>query len=246
MGQVLDRVTAILLDIEGTTTPVDYVFGVLFPFAQTQMQTFLRIQGHTPEVQADIDLLRQDHGADIAQGLEVPPWSNAEPEAALPYIQTLMAADRKTTGLKSLQGKIWDQGYRDGTLQSQIFPDVAPALRAWVEAGKTSYIFSSGSVQAQQSLFRYTEAGDLTPLIQGYFDTRTGPKQEMDSYRFIAGAIATPPHQILFISDVVAELTAAQGAGMAVYLSVRPGNAPTDPQGLPVITTFNEIQWPAV
>lgn len=241
MGQWLDRTDILLLDIEGTTTPVDYVFGVLFPFAREQAPAFLQIQGQTPEVQADLALLRQEYLEDVAQGLTVPPWLSDSPEGAVPYIQALIQADRKSTGLKSLQGKIWDQGYRDGTLQSQLFADVAPTLHAWVNQGKQIYIFSSGSVQAQKALFRHTEAGDLTPLIQGYFDTRTGPKREADSYRIIAATIGAQPDRILFVSDITAELAAARSAGMPVCLSVRSGNAPTDPEDYPVITSFTEI-----
>lgn len=238
MGQWLDQAEVLLLDIEGTTTPVDYVFGTLFPFAKEQVQVFLRTQGHTPEVQADLDLLRQEYAQDVAQGLTVPSWSTDSPEGAVPYIHALIAADRKSTGLKSLQGKIWDQGYREGTLQAQLFADVAPTLQTWVDRAKQIYIFSSGSVQAQEALFRHTEAGDLTPLIRGYFDTRTGPKREAESYRLIAAAIGVEIDRILFISDITAELAAARSAGMQVCLSVRPGNAPTDPENYPVITSL--------
>ncbi|MEB3274234.1 MAG: acireductone synthase [Prochlorothrix sp.] len=241
MGQWIDRADVLLLDIEGTTTPVDYVFGTLFPFAQAQAQSFLRTQGHTPEVQGDLALLHQEYETDVAQGIGVPAWNPDSPEGAVPYIHALIQADRKSTALKSLQGKMWEQGYRDGTLRSQLFDDVAPTLRSWVDRGKQIYIFSSGSVQAQESLFRYTEQGDLTSLIQGYFDTRTGPKRDVESYRLIATTIGTAIDRILFVSDVTAELAAARSAGMSVCLSVRPGNAPTDPEDYPVITSLAEI-----
>jgi enolase-phosphatase E1 len=236
---LLTDIDAVLLDIEGTTTPVDYVFGVLFPFARQRAESFLLAHADDPAVQADLRLLRQEYEAETEAA--VPPWDRSSPVGAVPYIHDLIGLDRKSTGLKSLQGKIWDQGYREGNLQAQMFADVPAALQRWVQAGKRVYIYSSGSIQAQQLLFRYSEAGDLTPYLSGYFDTRTGPKREVDSYRKIAAAINLPPERICFISDVVAELEAAAAAGLRTLLSLRPGNAPTDPGTMTVVSDFNGL-----
>lgn len=234
-------VDVILLDIEGTTTPVDYVFGVLFPFAKDHVAEFLQTQGQEASVQADLSLLQQDYEADRAANLPVPEWNSLEPEAAIPYIHYLIAVDRKSTGLKSLQGKIWNQGYQDGSLKSQVFPDVQPAFERWTQAGKKLYIFSSGSIQAQKLLFRYSKAGDLTPFLSGYFDTQTGAKKEPSSYQKIAAAIGASPDRILFISDVVAELQAAELAGMQTLFSLRPGNYSSDSEGFAVARSFEGI-----
>ncbi|MDJ0732759.1 MAG: acireductone synthase [Nostocaceae cyanobacterium] len=231
----------ILLDIEGTTTPVDYVFGVLFPFARDRVRDFLATHAQDVQVQQDLQWLRQEYENDIAQGLSVPDWQGTEARGAVPYIHHLIAIDRKSTGLKSLQGKIWNQGYKDGSLRSQVFPDVKPAFARWTEAGKQLYIFSSGSVQAQQLLFRYSEAGDLTEFISGYFDTQTGAKREAQSYIKIADAIGTTPEKILFISDVTAELKAAQQAGMQTLFSMREGNHSFDAEGFPAIESFDHV-----
>jgi enolase-phosphatase E1 len=161
--------------------------------------------------------------------------------AAIPYIRYLIATDRKSTGLKSLQGKIWQQGYQAGTLRSQVFPDVKPAFERWTQAGKRLFIFSSGSIQAQKLLFRYSEVGDLTGFLSGYFDTTTGLKREAESYRAIAGALGLPPAQILFISDVTAELKAARSAGMQTLFSMRPGNHSLDAEGFEAIESFDQI-----
>lgn len=242
MGQpISDAIKAILLDIEGTTTPVDFVFGVLFPFARDHAAPYLASHGQEAPVQADLAQLRQEYEADVAQGLEVPSWAAGEPAAAVPYIQYLIATDRKSTGLKSLQGKLWNQGYAQGSLRSQIYPDVLPALQRWQAAGKALYIFSSGSVQAQKLLFTHTEQGDLTALLSGYFDTTTGPKREAESYRTIAKAIGLPPENILFISDVAAELEAAQAAGMETLFSYRPGNAASEAPGFTRIEGFDGL-----
>jgi enolase-phosphatase E1 len=231
----------ILLDIEGTTTPVDYVFGVLFPFARDRVTDFLTTPEQKTEVQTDLELLRKEYEEDLARGVSVPNWQETDATGAVPYIHYLISIDRKSTGLKSLQGKIWEQGYRDGRLRPQIFPDVKPAFQRWTSAGKRLYIFSSGSVQAQQLLFRYSEEGDLTGFISGYFDTQTGSKREAQSYVKIADAIGTAPEKILFISDVTAELKASQAARMQTLFSIRPGNHSFEAEGFPSISSFEEI-----
>jgi enolase-phosphatase E1 len=236
-----DRADIILLDIEGTTTPVDYVFGVLFPFAREQVESFLQIHAREAGVQADLKRLRQEYAADVERGLIVPQWVDEAAIASVPYIHYLIATDRKSTGLKSLQGKIWEQGYRNGTLRSQLFADVKPAFERWIGKGKRLYIFSSGSVEAQKLLFCHSEAGDLTQFLSGYFDTETGSKQETDSYRKIARSIGVLPTQILFISDVTAELKAAQSAGMQTLFSLRIGNRTSDSEGFSVIRSFDNV-----
>ncbi|KAB8333457.1 acireductone synthase [Scytonema tolypothrichoides VB-61278] len=234
-----DTAEVILLDIEGTTTPVDYVFGVLFPFARDYVADFLTTHQQDAQVQADLQWLRQEYETDLTQGLSVPDWQ--EVTGAVPYIHHLIAIDRKSTGLKSLQGKIWNQGYRDGTLRSQMFADVKPAFERWTTTGKQLFIFSSGSVQAQQLLFRYSEMGDLTGFISGYFDTQTGSKREAESYCKIANAIGVAPEKILFISDVTAELKAAQVAGMQTLFSIRLGNHSSDSEGFAAIQNFDDV-----
>ncbi|MCG8367344.1 MAG: acireductone synthase [Pseudanabaenales cyanobacterium] len=233
-----DSASALLLDIEGTTTPISYVFDVLFPFARDQVEDFLQTRGQDADVQADLTLLRQDYQA---ESKPVPLWQEDSPTAATPYIHHLIACDRKSTGLKSLQGKIWYVGYQSGQLRSQLFPDVKPAFERWRSAGKAIYIFSSGSVQAQKLIFRYSQDGDLTRYISGYFDTATGPKREIGSYQKIADQMGRSPNHILFISDVVAELRPAQAAGFQTLFSSRPGNHTDDAEGFTKIEDFSNV-----
>jgi enolase-phosphatase E1 len=152
-----------------------------------------------------------------------------------------MDRDEKSTGLKSLQGKIWDEGYRAGELKSVVYPDVPPALKRWRGEGIDIAIFSSGSIQAQRSLFGNTAAGDLTQFIRAYFDTTTGPKTAPQSYARIAVILERAPSEVLFLSDVGAELDAAERAGLQTALCIRtPGSAP--PKGpRPVIRTFDQV-----
>jgi len=223
-------VRGILLDIEGTTTPLAFVHEVLFPYAREHVKNYLNEHFTSNQVQTDLLVLSEEHAADIAQG-RTPPSLVGEPVSAsiaslAAYVYWLMERDRKSTGLKSLQGKIWQQGYRDGTLKSQVFADVPPALARWHEANRKTSIFSSGSVLAQKLLFAHTEAGDLTGFIHSYFDTATGPKTAPESYRRIARTLELPLPQILFISDVTEELDAAGTTGMYTRLCARPGNHP--------------------
>ena len=225
-------VRAILLDIEGTTTPVDFVYQVLFPYARTQVKDFL--DHHAEAASPDIELLRAEHQQDVSGGLEPPPW--ADPSA---YVHWLMDQDRKSTGLKSLQGKIWEEGYRNGELRGAVFPDVLPAFERWRQQGKRICIYSSGSVLAQKLLFSRSTAGDLSPFIDAYFDTTTGPKKETESYRMIAEALSLDPPAAVFFSDVVAELDAAREAGMRTGLCVREGQP--ESSNHTVFATFGEI-----
>jgi enolase-phosphatase E1 len=220
---------AILLDIEGTTTPIAFVHDVLFSYARDHVREFLV----TAAAAEDIALLREEHEPDA------PPLTD-EIESIATYVEWLIKLDRKSTALKSLQGKVWRKGYQDGSLQSQVFADVAPAFERWRERGLRISIFSSGSVLAQQLLFAHTEVGDLTPFIDSYFDTNVGKKGEAESYRKIAEAMNLEPQEILFISDVVAELDAAHEAGMKTLLSIRPGNEAQE-ERYQSIRTFDSI-----
>jgi len=236
---------SILLDIEGTTTPVDFVYRVLFPYARRHVKEFVSRFYGTEEVQVDIKQLRNDHASDQQQQQTPPAWRDdsidSQVESVTIYVHWLMDRDRKSTGLKSLQGKIWEVGYRSGQLQGQVYEDVPPALVRWSEQKKDISIYSSGSVLAQRLLFQYAKADDLTRFLQGYFDTTTGPKTEPESYGRIAKALKQPPSEILFISDVIAELDAANSAGLQTTLCVRSGRPWPQAHSYPVIRSFDEI-----
>ncbi len=223
-------IAAIVLDIEGTTTPIAFVHDVLFPFARTGLRSYLHDERHAGDLPEIVSLLRAEHAADVVIGAHPPPWQDATGEELLASVEAyalwLMDRDRKSPGLKRLQGNIWEIGYRAGKLKGEVFPDTAPAIRRWREAGIDVAIYSSGSVLAQRRLFESTPDGDLTGLITAFFDTAVGPKTSRDSYERIARALGHEPSQILFISDVTAELAAARAAGFRVLLSERPGNPP--------------------
>ncbi|HEX7335941.1 MAG TPA: acireductone synthase [Gemmatimonadales bacterium] len=235
----LKNVRAVLLDIEGTTTPIDFVHHTLFGYARAQLSGFLQRHWHDPEVRSDVERLQAEHRAESSQPAP-PPWS-AEPAAVAAYVLWLMDRDRKSTGLKSLQGKIWEEGYGSGELKGEVYPDVLPALERWRHQGLDIAIFSSGSVEAQRSLFRNTIAGDLTRFIRAYFDTTTGPKTAPASYARIATALERSPAEVLFLSDIGGELDAARAAGMQTALCVRTRGSEPSPPPHPVIHTFDEV-----
>lgn len=235
-----------MLDIEGTTTPIDFVYSVLFPYARRQVNDYLRRNLSLPAVRYDIAGLFVENGEDMRRGLDPPPLDGPVEEVSIDalekYVQWLMDRDRKTTPLKSLQGKIWDEGYSRGELRSQVFEDVPRAFKRWGTQGKKVFIYSSGSVLAQKLLFAKTEAGDLTGFIGGYFDTKIGAKKDTESYRRIAGELKLQPPELLFVSDVTGELDSAASAGFETLLCVRPGNRPiSQTSSHAVIKTFDEI-----
>ncbi len=236
-------VRAILLDIEGTTTPIEFVHKTLFSFARSRIQDFLQQHWAEPDVRADVDRLRRQFLSGQEQHPSLPAWREDSAEAlrasVLSYINWLMDRDSKSTPLKSLQGKLWSQGYAAGELKSQIYPDVAPALARWSARKKTISIFSSGSVQAQRLLFAHTIQGDLTPFLSAYFDTTTGPKREAESYGRIAASLMLKPADVLFISDTVEELDAARQAGMETAQSVRENHGGRT--GHRVIHSFDQV-----
>jgi enolase-phosphatase E1 len=239
---VPDPPGALLLDIEGTTTPVDFVTRVLFPYARERVKDFLLRRAS--EVRDDLARLFSEQEADERGGQSPPPWRAGSPaetiDSATAYVHWLMDRDRKSTALKALQGRIWEEGYQAGHLRGQVYPDVPRAFARWRAQGRDLAIFSSGSVLAQKLLFSRSEAGDLTPFLRAYFDTTTGAKVEAESYRKIARALGQAPEAVLFLSDVTAELDAARCAGMATALCVRAGNPPPSPDHS-AVRSFDEV-----
>ena len=226
---------AVLLDIEGTTTPIAFVHDVLFPYARTRLGAYLTAHDGDPDVAEVRRRLADEHAEDARTGHEPPPLE-------LPYLTWLMDRDRKSPALKLLQGVIWEEGYQAGELRGQVYPDVPDAIRRWRAAGLDVAIYSSGSVLAQRRLFESTPAGDLTPLFTAFFDTAVGAKITASSYLHIAEALGRSPAGIVFVSDVTRELAAAREAGLQVALSLRPGNAAQpDAATYDQIRSFDEI-----
>jgi len=198
--------TTILTDIEGTTSSISFVKEVLFPFARRALPGFVRARGDEPEVRRWLDAVAVENG------------SICNDDTIVETLQGWIDEDRKHTALKALQGMIWREGYEAGTLQADMYPDAVAGLRRWHEGGHRLAVYSSGSVAAQQLLFAHTDAGDLTPLFDAFFDTEVGHKREAGSYRTISARLATPAGDIVFLSDVVEELDAAREAGMRTML----------------------------
>lgn len=230
---------AVLLDVEGTTTPIDFVYRVLFPYARDRFLAFLVEHAGDPEVAAEVRGLSDEHRRDVAAGQKPPPWEDT-PEGATAYALWLMDRDRKATALKALQGRIWEQGFAARELQANVYEDVARALERWRAAGRAVAIYSSGSVRAQKLLFANTQAGDLGPYLAAFFDTTTGFKTQAESYLRIAEAMGHAPGAILFVSDLAAELDAARTAGMQTALCARSDTLPVGATHR-VVTSFDRL-----
>ena len=205
-------IEAVVTDIEGTTSSLSFVKEVLFPYARERIAEFVRTHAGNPRVSALLDDVRSESGN-----------SDLDIDGVSATLIAWIDADRKATPLKAIQGMIWEQGFRDGHFEGQVYPDAAKVLRSWHDQGLRLYVYSSGSIHAQKLYFGHTAFGDLTTLFDGFFDTTTGAKQDPASFRSIARAIGSPPGHILFLSDVVAELDAARNAGFLTVLLVRNG-----------------------
>ena len=228
-------VRVVLLDIEGTTTPIAFVHERLFAYVRTHLQTYVASHWNDQPVQGAIRQLNEECAAEGRSAI-------TDPDTLLPVVRELMDQDRKSPGLKTLQGLIWEDGYQAGELRGEVWEDVPVAMRRWRSEGREIAIYSSGSEMAQRRLFESTAAGDLTPLITAFFDTRVGAKVQAGSYTKIAQALGHPASSIVFVSDVTAELLAARAAGLEVVLSVRPGNAPQpDAHLFPAVSALTGI-----
>ena len=237
-----NNVRVILLDIEGTTTPIDFVYKTLFPYAAKNVGLFLSERRDEPEIRAIARDLKAEHSKDCAAGLAPTAWpvdSNDELRDCVAYVQWLMTRDSKCTPLKSLQGKIWQRGFESGELHGEVYPDVPRAFARWRRQNRDIAIYSSGSVLAQKSLFGSVPSGDLTRAISAFFDTAVGVKSATDSYAKIAAAMGKPPREFLFLSDAEKEVVAARSAGLFAALCDRDrATANTSDDS---ITTFDEV-----
>ena len=238
-------VRVLLLDIEGTTTPIDFVYKILLPYASHNLEPFLRAHFSEPDIAALVQDLRARHEQDKAAGLQPAAWLSGSEEVQLSspvtYAQWLIARDSKCTPLKTLQGKIWQRGFASGELHGEVYPDVPCAFERWRKQQRDICIYSSGSVLAQQNLFQSVVSGDLTPYITAFFDTQTGIKTAADSYKKIAASLGRSPRECLFISDAPKEVEAAQSSAMLAVLCDRsaPVAAPRTPGEC--IRTFDEV-----
>ena len=221
-------IKAIVTDIEGTTSSLSFVKDVLFPYARERMAEFVHTHAPEPAVRRELEEVRRLSGKNLNDAEII--------EQLIRWIEE----DQKVTPLKSLQGMIWEDGYKKSAFKGDMYEDAVRHLKKWKDAGLRLYVFSSGSVQAQKLLFAHTDDGDLTPLFSGYFDTHIGNKRAADSYRKIAQAIGIPAGDILFLSDIKEELDAAEAAGMRTAWLVRDG-VPDPNAAHTQVRNFDEI-----
>ena len=225
----------ILTDIEGTTSSIAFVKQVLFPYARSEMPRFVRVRGHEPEVRRWLDEVATELGGVCQDGM------------IAETLQGWIEQDLKHTALKALQGMLWADGYRNGDFTAPVYPDAVRRLQQWHQQDHLLAVYSSGSVPSQVLFFTHSDAGDLSPLFSAWFDTETGGKRESESYDRIARRLDVPPAEVLFLSDVVAELDAAREAGMGTVLLDRPQDYPQPRTGEAAgghlrVESFDEIE----
>jgi methylthioribulose 1-phosphate dehydratase/enolase-phosphatase E1 len=241
----------VLLDIEGTTTPITFVKDTLFPYSAAYMDSFLDATWSDKATQSAVMELQKlaaaDHTAGSASaeasgfatvGLDA---TNAR-SAASAFALQCIREDRKVGPLKQLQGRIWAKAYKEGSIKGTVYDDLLPRLEAWGKAGVRVAIYSSGSRQAQQLLFAHSSHGDLRRHLCAYFDTAVGQKQSAASYSEILLTLGAEPEEVLFVTDILGEAEAAKEAGMQAVISLRPGNAPIHAEhSFRTITTFADL-----
>jgi enolase-phosphatase E1 len=228
----------VLTDIEGTLGPVAFVREVLFPYAAAALPSFIRRHAGDPQV-----------AALLAEAAALGGVSTEDTEQVTGCLLDWIAADAKVTPLKALQGLVWEDGYRGGHFRAEVYRDALERLRSWQAAEVPVYVYSSGSIRAQELYFAHTFDGDLRPLFSGFFDTTSGPKQDPDSYRRISACVGVQPQDLLFLSDLTPELDAAAAAGLPTTWLVRPADTTVDEAQLrrsrhPIARSFAEVRWP--
>lgn len=222
----------ILMDIEGTTTPIDFVHKVLFPYSKKKIADYIEAHLEDPDLQEALQQVKNDVKEETGRSLQ--------PQEIAAILQEWINEDRKHPALKEIQGRIWKSGYQNGDYQSELYPDVYPAWQKWKRDGIQLGIYSSGSVAAQKLLFGYTPHGDLNSYLQCYFDlTNAGPKREEASYNKILAELGIVPSEVLFLSDVPAELDAAKRAGIQAHHIVREGTPKV--MDYPSIPSFDQV-----
>ncbi len=232
-----------LLDIEGTTSSISFVFDVMFPFVRRELDAFLVRSWGDADLADACTKIAADAGEPSFEAWcgEAATGAGAVRTKLTAHVLALMDDDVKATGLKALQGLVWRAGFEGGELRAHVYEDVPPALEAWTDAGREVRIYSSGSIGAQKLFFGHTERGDLLPRIAGHYDTTVGGKRDEASYRRILEDARRAPDEVLFLSDVVAELDAARAAGVATALVNRPGNAEPGAHDHPTITSLGQV-----
>ncbi len=221
------NIKAVIVDIEGTISPIEFVKEVLFPYSYEKLPEFLKENRENPEIARQIEEVKKNYLKDPQAPLE----------AVAETLRTWIREDKKYTPLKAIQGFIWEEGYRTGQFKAPVYDDAFEKMNQWKKS-LPLYVYSSGSIKAQKLFFAHTDKGDITSLFAGFFDTTTGNKKEPASYRKIAEEIRQPPEGILFITDSTAEVEAARSAGIRAVLIDRYSN-PT-PAG--AISTFYQVE----
>jgi enolase-phosphatase E1 len=235
----LDSISACIFDIEGTTTPISFVHEILFPYSKKKLKQYLKTHYLEKSIQSDLieentsDLRKENYTESILDSFQ-----NIDTNKLDSYLSFLISVDRKSKPLKEIQGKIWREGYESGELKSEIYSDVKIFFEKLKELDKKIYIYSSGSIEAQELIFKYSSLGNLSSYISGYFDTNIGGKKESDSYTKILNQIHLSSKEVVFFTDIKEEADAASQCNIKPYIMNRPGNKKQMPHSYDILDNF--------
>lgn len=245
MKEEFAHIKAVVLDIEGTTTPIEFVHSKLFTFAKEQVGSFLKEKLGDPQIDAILCKIEKSYKDNPSKDKVPNAWSNADTpllaDSAIKYVEWLISVDSKDPALKELQGLIWESGFRNNQLHGEVYPDVPKALEKLFNEGIRIAIYSSGSVLAQKLIFGSTKYGDLTKYISAFFDTGVGNKREPKSYSNISAQLDLLPNDIMFLSDILEEISAARASGFLALQVIREGHSTSKDTIFPTITSLLDL-----
>ncbi len=231
--------THYLFDIEGTVAPISFVHDVLFPYAKEKLESFVKSNSISTEAW---DSILSENQKDVSSHSYPDSLTKQDDkDGIIKYLSFLISVDRKNSGLKEIQGYIWQKGYESGEIKSNLFADTIDFFQELKRRNKWIVIYSSGSILAQKLIFQFSNFGDLTPMISGYFDTTIGHKRESTSYKNIISNLQVSSHNIVFFTDIVPEAIASKSEGIDSYILLRPGNAPQDTKDFSTISDFQSF-----
>ncbi len=213
-----ENISFVLMDIEGTISDVHFVKDVLFPYSARELRNFVAQNRTSPMVRACL----KDAGQAKAQSTAAPSFDD---ETAILQLLEWIKLDVKHPALKTIQGLIWRKGFTENVFRAHLYPDVVSQWRQWQKQGLRLGIYSSGSVDAQKLFFEYSVEGNVLAMLEAHFDLAVGSKKETSSYAQIADQLQLPARQILFLSDIEAELDAAKNSGLQTSLVARAADA---------------------
>ncbi|XP_013397492.2 enolase-phosphatase E1 [Lingula anatina] len=250
-SDILENVKVLLLDVEGTTSPISFMKNEVNQYVTENIQEYLTKNWESEELQNVITSLREQAQQDKEAGtegvVEVKAADDPQEEVIASITENLkwqMSQEKATTAACQLQSQILREAFKMEKMKGKLFDDVVPALKEVATDSRQVYLFSTTSMDVQKLLFTYSAQGDNSKCLSGFFDSKVGAKTEMESYKNIINDIGVKPEETLYVTDMPAEAQAAGKAGIGVFLLNRPENpalSQDDLKDYNVISSLTEL-----